>query len=132
MWQEESRSPVPVPESFGQSKALLGCAMQRKSPLVFASAWPQSFECAFEEWMMLWPSDTCHAHCRSIDDPFAISKLGKTGQIHIFDQANWDSISFIATEDLGRMHDERRFEIIGRKDHSEQRGCNLLLEEFGV
>ena len=78
------------------------------------------------------PCDTMHVHCRSIDDPFAISKLGKTGQIHIFDQANWDSISFIATEDLGRMHDERRFEIIGRKDHSEQRGCNLLLEEFGV
>jgi hypothetical protein len=78
------------------------------------------------------PSKTMHVHCRSVDDPFEITPLGKTGQIHIFDQANWNTTSFIATEDLGRMVDVNTFEIIGRKDNSEQRGCNLLLEEIAV
>ena len=49
-----------------------------------------------------------------------------TGRINIIDLANVHSCSFIATDDLGRIDKEGRLEILGRLDHSELRGCNLL------
>ena len=42
------------------------------------------------------------------------------------DLANLNSCSFIATQDLGRLYDERRFEVLGRFDDSDIRGCNLM------
>ena len=63
---------------------------------------------------------------RDHTDPFASENTQRTGAINIIDLANMDSCCFIATSDLGRMHDDGSFEVLGRLDGSEQRGCNLL------
>lgn len=62
---------------------------------------------------------------RDPEDPFAIVK-GRTGGINVIDLANRYSCSFIATQDLGRVHNDDTFEVIGRFDHSDIRGCNLM------
>lgn len=67
-----------------------------------------------------------HISCREIGDPFTEVKRGKTGILNIIDLANIDSISFIATEDLGRINADGSFEVLGRVDNSLARGCNLL------
>ncbi len=64
---------------------------------------------------------------RKIDDPFSYTKIGKTGGINIIDLANIYSCAFIQTDDLGRYANERGFEVLGRFDSSEARGCNLLI-----
>ena len=63
---------------------------------------------------------------RDTDDPFAGRPVGKTGGINVMDLANFDSCAFIETEDLGRLHSSGRFEVLGRFDNSDIRGCNLL------
>ncbi len=50
----------------------------------------------------------------------------KNGAIHVIDLANIDSCAFIALDDLGRKYDDGRFEVLGRIDHSDTRGCNLM------
>ena len=66
---------------------------------------------------------------RDPQDPLTIySEPGKTGGINIIDFANINSCSFIATGDLGRLHDDDGFEVLGRFDSSDIRGCNLLAE----
>ncbi len=62
---------------------------------------------------------------RDINDPFSYVEDGKTGGINIIDLANIDSCSFIETKDLGRKH-FRGFEVLGRFDNSDVRGCNLM------
>ena len=64
---------------------------------------------------------------REVNDPFAYVSYGQTGGVCITDLANFHSCSFIATQDLGRMHPDRSFEILGRFDQAELRGCNLML-----
>lgn len=64
---------------------------------------------------------------REIDDPFTLAPVGKTGRLHVVDLANRDSCAFIATGDLGRQHQDGSFEILGRFDHAEVRGCNLMM-----
>ena len=66
---------------------------------------------------------------REITDPFAIQPPGKTGALNIIDLANLDTISFIATDDLGRVYEDGSFEILGRLDASDARGCNLLVAD---
>ena len=66
---------------------------------------------------------------RQIDDPLSKSKPGKTGGINVIDLANIHSCSFIATQDLGRLNENNQFQILGRFDHSDVRGCNLLIAE---
>ncbi len=63
---------------------------------------------------------------RNTEDPFSYMKENKTGGINIIDLANYHSISFIATDDLGRKQAENQYEILGRFDYSDIRGCNLL------
>jgi len=63
---------------------------------------------------------------RDLHDPFVMAPKGKSGVICIIDLANAHSCSFIETEDLGIMNDEG-FQVLGRMDNSELRGCNLLL-----
>lgn len=65
---------------------------------------------------------------RDVNDPFSYQPTGKTGGINVIDLANIYSCSFIATQDLGKMHEDQRFEILGRFDHSDIRGCNLLVQ----
>jgi len=52
---------------------------------------------------------------------------GKTGGINVIDLANLYSVSFIATQDLGRIHPDGSFEVLGRFDNSDIRGCNLMV-----
>ncbi len=60
-------------------------------------------------------------------DPFSYLGTGKSGGINVIDLANIYSCSFIETKDLGKIHHNGQFEIIGRFDNSDIRGCNLLL-----
>lgn len=62
-----------------------------------------------------------------LDDPFSPVGYGKNGLLQVIDLANVESCSFIATSDIGKLYKDGRFEVLGRFDHSEQRGCNLLL-----
>lgn len=52
---------------------------------------------------------------------------GKTGGLNIIDLANTHSCSFIATQDLGKSHSNNTFEVMGRFDNSDIRGCNLMV-----
>jgi hypothetical protein len=69
---------------------------------------------------------------RSEDDPFDLTAAVHTGQkpatgaINIIDLANLYSCSFIATDDSGRLHADGRFEVLGRLDNSDIRGCSLM------
>ena len=63
---------------------------------------------------------------RDANDPFDIKTSGK-GAINIIDLANLHSCSFIATDDIGFVHKDRSFEVSGRLDNSDLRGCNLLV-----
>lgn len=64
---------------------------------------------------------------RDPNDPLAWTAKGKTGGISVIDLANWYSCPFVATQDLGRLHDDGSFELLGRFDYSDLRGCNLML-----
>ena len=66
---------------------------------------------------------------RDLQDPLSvISQPGETGGINIIDLANINSCSFIATDDLGKVHEDGSFEVLGRLDNSDIRGCNLMIE----
>lgn len=64
---------------------------------------------------------------REVNDPLSHSAPGKTGGVNITDLANIYSCSFIATQDLGRSVDGK-LQLMGRFDHSDIRGCNLLVQ----
>jgi len=66
-------------------------------------------------------------HIREPQDALSFKKNGITGGVNVIDLANINSCSFIATEDLGKKNDENNFEILGRFDNSDIRGCNLLV-----
>jgi phenylacetate-coenzyme A ligase PaaK-like adenylate-forming protein len=70
-------------------------------------------------WMRIITRDT--------NDPFTLVGAGKTGGVSIIDLANINSCSFIATQDLGKVYADGSFEVIGRFDNSDIRGCNLLI-----
>lgn len=78
--------------------------------------------------MAFQPADTLRAVVTEINDPFCVMPFGKTGTLNFIDLANADSCCFIATEDAGKVFDDHRFEVSGRLDASELRGCNLLYE----
>jgi hypothetical protein len=63
---------------------------------------------------------------RDPKDPFRKMPDGTTGGVNIIDLANRYSCSFIETQDLGIMHSDGSFEITGRFDESDIRGCNLM------
>lgn len=65
---------------------------------------------------------------RDLNDPFRLLPTGHRGGINIIDLANVYSCAFIQTEDAGRVFDDGSFEIAGRIDKSEIRGCNLLVQ----
>jgi len=64
---------------------------------------------------------------RDANDPFSYLKNGQSGGINIIDLANIYSCSFIETKDLGKLHPDNSFEILGRFDNSDIRGCNLMV-----
>ncbi|WP_242084113.1 acyl transferase [Aestuariivivens sediminis] len=64
---------------------------------------------------------------RDPEDALTIQKNGVVGGINVIDLANINSCAFIATQDLGRVFSNGTFEIIGRFDHADIRGCNLMV-----
>jgi hypothetical protein len=72
-------------------------------------------------WMKILIRDTY--------DPFCYLEKEKPGGINIIDLANINSCSFIETKDLGKINTDESFEVIGRFDYSDIRGCNLLVAE---
>lgn len=75
------------------------------------------FECP--SWMQILVRDT--------EDALSYVREGKTGGVNVIDLANLNSCSFIATQDLGKKYPNGSFEILGRFDHSDIRGCNLMV-----
>lgn len=71
-------------------------------------------------WMAVYP--------RELRDPFAPVPDGQSGVLRVMDLANIHSCAFIETQDLGRKHSDGRFEVLGRVDFSDVRGCNLLVD----
>ena len=64
---------------------------------------------------------------RDTEDALSIQSNGLSGGINVIDLANYNSCSFIATQDLGKVFEDGSFEVIGRFDHSDIRGCNLMV-----
>ncbi|MEI6820775.1 MAG: acyl transferase [Bacteroidota bacterium] len=64
---------------------------------------------------------------RDVDDPLTMAGNNKSGGINVIDLANIYSCSFIATQDLGKKYDNNMFEVLGRFDNSDIRGCNLMV-----
>ena len=64
---------------------------------------------------------------RDTEDALSYAETVKTGGINVIDLANINSCSFIATQDLGKLHNNNSFEILGRFDNSDIRGCNLMV-----
>ena len=75
------------------------------------------FECP--PWMDILIRDT--------EDALTYIDYGKTGGINVIDLANINSCSFIATQDLGKKYPNQSFEVLGRFDNSDIRGCNLMV-----
>jgi len=75
------------------------------------------FQCP--PWMRVYTRDP--------EDALTLLPFKKTGGINIIDLANYNSCSFIATQDLGRVLDHGDFEVLGRFDNSDIRGCNLMV-----
>lgn len=63
---------------------------------------------------------------RDPNDPFHLIQEGMAGGINIIDLANWNTCSFIATQDIGIAYDEGSFGVLGRFAYSDSRGCNLM------
>ena len=76
------------------------------------------FECP--PWMQILIRDT--------EDAQTYVQNNKTGGINVIDLANLNSCSFIATQDLGKLYENSSFEVLGRFDNSDIRGCNLMVE----
>lgn len=81
-----------------------------------------------QEKGIFFPSATMRVLTREITDPFNILKSNNTGALNIIDLANLDSCAFIASDDLGRVYNDGSFEVLGRLDHSDIRGCNLMVQ----
>ncbi len=64
---------------------------------------------------------------RDTNDPLSLVAENKTGGINVIDLANINSCSFIATQDLGKLSGNGEFEVLGRFDNADIRGCNLLI-----
>lgn len=64
---------------------------------------------------------------RDENDPFQLSSANASGVINVIDMANIHSCAFIATDDIGRLHADGSFEVLGRMDHSALRGCSLMV-----
>ncbi len=73
----------------------------------------------FSPWMK--------ALIRDVNDPFYYLPDGKTGGINVIDLANLYACSFISTQDLGKIQN-KQLQLMGRFDHSEIRGCNLMVD----
>lgn len=96
-----------IHSEYGMTE-LLSQAYSKKDGLFYCPAWMRAL-------------------IRDINDPKALLPTGKSGGINMIDLANLYSCSFIATKDLGVMYEDGGFEVLGRFDNSDLRGCNLMV-----
>ncbi len=96
-----------IHSEYGMTE-LLSQAYAKKKGLFFCPAWMQ-------------------VKVRDSTDPFQILPEGQTGGLNIIDLANQNSCAFVATQDLGRKYSNGGFEVLGRFDAAEIRGCNLMV-----
>ncbi|HLO53365.1 MAG TPA: hypothetical protein VK169_03705 [Saprospiraceae bacterium] len=82
------------------------------------------------EGILFKPNPCMDIIIHQVNDPLTLEKLGKPGIISVIDLANIDSCAFIQTEDMGILHEDLCFEIIGRMDAADMRGCNLMVQEM--
>lgn len=75
---------------------------------------------------IFYPPPTLRLLLREPNDPFAQPAEGRPGVLNVIDLANVDSCAFIETQDLGRLHPDGSFEVLGRMDNAQARGCSLL------
>lgn len=75
---------------------------------------------------IFYPPPWVKVMAREIEDPFSILPTGRIGGLNVIDLANRDSCAFLALDDLGRVHADGSFEVLGRLDGSDLRGCNLM------
>ena len=73
-----------------------------------------------------YPGPTMRICIRDISDPLRVVDHGQRGAINVIDLANLDTCSFIATDDIGIVYEDGSFDVLGRLDQSEMRGCNLM------
>lgn len=73
------------------------------------------------------PAPTIKVFLRDLNDPLSVSRDKKTGGLNIIDLANVDSCAFLETKDVGKKNTDGSFEVLGRFDNSDIRGCNLLV-----
>lgn len=71
-------------------------------------------------WMKIFVRDSL--------DPLEKGLIGRSGGLNVVDLANIHSIAFVETEDAGKVFEDGSFEVLGRLDNSDVRGCNLLVE----
>ena len=64
---------------------------------------------------------------RELNDPLSLLLHERLGVINVIDLGNLDSCSFIATDDLGKVYADGSFEVLGRLDNTDVRGCNLMV-----
>lgn len=86
---------------------------------LFSQAYGENGLFLFPQW--------CKCLLRDINDPLSYVECGKTGGINVIDLANIDTCAFIETKDLGKMRENNFFEVLGRLDNADIRGCNLLI-----
>jgi hypothetical protein len=84
-----------------------------------SQAYAMGGQFAFPPW--------ARALVRDINDPFSFLPVGRTGGLNIVDLANINSCAFVETKDLGLESKTGHFEVLGRFDNSDVRGCNLLV-----
>jgi phenylacetate-coenzyme A ligase PaaK-like adenylate-forming protein len=77
---------------------------------------------------LFYPAPSMKILTAEITDPLTIQQNGKNGVVQVIDLANIDSCAFIATQDVGVVYADGSFEIKGRLDNSDIRGCNLMVE----
>ncbi len=102
---QKKLAPKAIHSEYGMTELLSQAYLKDKT-----------FECP--PWMKV--------SLRDATDPFSHYSLGK-GVINVIDLANLNSCSFIATDDLGKLNSDGSFEVLGRLDYAQIRGCNLLL-----
>jgi len=78
-------------------------------------------------WGIFKPAGSMHVFTRDINDPLTVSNELRSGGLNIIDLANIHSCCFIETKDIGKVHENGTFEVLGRMDNSDIRGCNLML-----
>ncbi len=86
------------------------------------------FSQAYSKGDVFITSSLMKVTAREIADPFNKGLINETGALNVIDLANIHSVAFIETEDIGKVYKNGTFEVLGRMDNTDLRGCNLLID----